>query len=76
MNPTPVQPESALNAIRLFVGPIPAILLIVSMIVIYNYPITREKHAEMRAKLAKRKADDQENPSPSTSETLLGATNI
>ncbi|HAC63849.1 MAG TPA: MFS transporter [Cyanothece sp. UBA12306] len=47
----PVQPESALLAIRLAVGPLPAIILIVGLVLAYFYPITREVHAEIRLKL-------------------------
>lgn len=52
--PVPVQPESALNAIRLFIGPIPVVLLLASLVLVYFYPITRSKHAEIRAALARR----------------------
>jgi GPH family glycoside/pentoside/hexuronide:cation symporter len=53
--PTPAQPESALFAIRLFVGPVPALILACSLVVAYFYPITRRLHAEMRAALARRR---------------------
>lgn len=51
----PVQPESALQAIRTVVGPIPVILLIAGCVLTYFYPITREMHAEIMMKLAQRK---------------------
>jgi GPH family glycoside/pentoside/hexuronide:cation symporter len=47
----PVQPESALLAIRLAVGPLPTICLILSLVLTYFYPITREMHAEIMLKL-------------------------
>ncbi len=56
--PVPTQPESALNAIRLFIGPIPAGILVMGIVVAYFYPITREKHQQVRAALALRKAAD------------------
>jgi GPH family glycoside/pentoside/hexuronide:cation symporter len=52
--PIPTQPESALLAIRLAVGPLPAIVLIIGLILAYFYPITREVHAEIRLKLQER----------------------
>ncbi|WP_121969397.1 MFS transporter [Leptolyngbya sp. BC1307] len=49
------QPESALNAIRFFMGPVPLVLVICGVVLIYFYPITREAHAEIMLKLAERK---------------------
>jgi GPH family glycoside/pentoside/hexuronide:cation symporter len=43
-NPTPAQPPEAIAAIRLFTGPIPAALLILAILIAWQYPITREKH--------------------------------
>lgn len=50
----PVQPANALLAIRLAIGPIPALALIIGAILAYFYPITREFHAEIRLKLQER----------------------
>ncbi|MFN5241526.1 MAG: MFS transporter [Aphanizomenon sp.] len=47
----PIQPESALLAIRIVVGPIPTVCLIVGLVLVYFYPITREMHAEIMLKL-------------------------
>ena len=47
----PIQPESALWAIRLVVAPLPAVVLIIGIILAYFYPITREYHSEIRLKL-------------------------
>lgn len=47
----PVQPDSALLAIRIAVGPIPTICLIIGLILTFFYPITREMHAEIMLKL-------------------------
>jgi glycoside/pentoside/hexuronide:cation symporter, GPH family len=54
--PEPVQPESALLAIRLAIGPIPTIALILGLVLAYFYPISREVHAEILLKLQERKA--------------------
>jgi GPH family glycoside/pentoside/hexuronide:cation symporter len=55
-NPNPVQPASALLALRVLIGPVSAAVLLLSFLAVRAYPITREKHAEMRAELARRKA--------------------
>jgi glycoside/pentoside/hexuronide:cation symporter, GPH family len=52
--PLPVQPAGALTAIRFFVGPVPIVLLAVSLVVCFRYPITREVHLGMRERLAAR----------------------
>jgi GPH family glycoside/pentoside/hexuronide:cation symporter len=52
--PLPVQPESAVEAIRLFVGPVPAVLLAGAMIFAWFYPITRESHQATLEQLAER----------------------
>lgn len=53
--PLPIQPESALFAIRLSVGPLPTIFLILGLFLTYFYPITREMHAEIMMKLKARR---------------------
>jgi GPH family glycoside/pentoside/hexuronide:cation symporter len=56
---SPTQPESALQALRILVGPVGAVIIALSLVVAYRYPITREKHNEIRAQLAARKAGKQ-----------------
>ena len=51
---TPAQPESALETIRLFIGPVPAVILAISIVIVYFYPISRERHLEAREELALR----------------------
>ncbi|MBP0018374.1 MAG: MFS transporter [Cyanobacteria bacterium SBLK] len=53
--PIPVQPDSALFAIRIANTVFPVICLILGMILAYFYPITREVHAQIRLQLAERK---------------------
>jgi glycoside/pentoside/hexuronide:cation symporter, GPH family len=55
-NPEPMQPASALLAMRVLIGPVSAAVLLLSFLAVRAYPITREKHAEIRAELEKRKA--------------------
>jgi GPH family glycoside/pentoside/hexuronide:cation symporter len=51
----PIQPETALSAIRLFMGPVPAIILVASLVIAYFYPITRTRHARMLRILERRR---------------------
>jgi GPH family glycoside/pentoside/hexuronide:cation symporter len=53
--PVPVQPPQAVQVIRLFMGPIPAVLLVLSIAFAWFYPITREFHASLREQLAARR---------------------
>ena len=53
--PTPVQPDSALLAIRIAIGPLPTLALIGGVILAYFYPITKEVHAEILLKLQERR---------------------
>jgi glycoside/pentoside/hexuronide:cation symporter, GPH family len=50
------QTPEALLGMRLFVGPVPAVILAISLPLLVRFPITRQKHAEVRAKLAERAA--------------------
>ena len=49
------QPDSALWAIRFFMGPVPLILLIGGMVLTYFYPVTKATHAATLLKLAERR---------------------
>jgi glycoside/pentoside/hexuronide:cation symporter, GPH family len=53
--PEPIQPQGALDAIRVMVGPLPAIVLGLGIALAYFYPITKEKHAEIVRQLAERR---------------------
>ncbi len=53
--PTPVQPDSALLAIRIAIGPLPTLALVGGVILAYFYPITKEVHAEILLKLQERR---------------------
>ncbi|MBV5260283.1 MFS transporter [Synechococcus moorigangaii CMS01] len=50
----PIQPESALFAIRMAIAPLPTIALIIGLALAYFYPITQQYHTEIRLKLAER----------------------
>lgn len=56
--PIPVQPESALLAIRIAIAPLPTVFLIVGLVLTYFYPITKEVHADIRLQLKARKERD------------------
>jgi GPH family glycoside/pentoside/hexuronide:cation symporter len=49
--PLPEQPAAVLTALRVFVSFIPAVILLASFLAVRAYPITKEKHAELRARL-------------------------
>lgn len=52
--PIPIQPESALFAIRFSVSILPALVLIIGIILAYFYPINRAYHAQIILKLNER----------------------
>jgi len=54
--PLPSQPEAAVNAIRIFMGPIPAVLLILAILCVWRFNITRQSHHDMVEKLKSRGA--------------------
>ncbi|MEO1392099.1 MAG: MFS transporter [Cyanobacteria bacterium J06634_5] len=58
---TIAQPDSALQAIRIFMGPIPLVLVICGVVLIYFYPLTREAHTEIKLKLAERKRLEEQD---------------
>jgi GPH family glycoside/pentoside/hexuronide:cation symporter len=57
--PIPVQPESALLAIRIAIGPLPTVILILGLILAYFYPISQTVHQEILLKLEERKKVNQ-----------------
>jgi GPH family glycoside/pentoside/hexuronide:cation symporter len=54
--PPPQQPPAVLLAIRIFMGPVPAVLLGLAILCAWRYPITRERHRALRDELAGREA--------------------
>jgi len=56
-DPFPAQPASALTALRIFVSVVPAMVLGISIVVAYFYPITRAKYAEIQRQLAEQRAN-------------------
>jgi GPH family glycoside/pentoside/hexuronide:cation symporter len=54
--PLPVQPQAAVTVIRVFIGPVPAILLFLAVLFAWKYPITRESHRATLQELAEREA--------------------
>jgi len=51
----PIQPDSAVFAIRIALAAIPSICLIIGIILTYYYPITREIHDDIKQKLWERR---------------------
>jgi glycoside/pentoside/hexuronide:cation symporter, GPH family len=54
--PNGVQPTSALLAIRMMIGPFAAILLVISMVFAWRFPINRKSHEAIRNELAAKRA--------------------
>ncbi|MGD2039662.1 MAG: MFS transporter [Anaerolineae bacterium] len=54
--PLPAQPVEAVQAIRLFMGPVPVVLLALAILFAWRYPISRERHRALRDQLAERDA--------------------
>jgi GPH family glycoside/pentoside/hexuronide:cation symporter len=52
-----IQPASAIFGLQLLIGPIPAICLVFGIVLAFIYPMNRTRHAELRTKLADRKAE-------------------
>ena len=52
--PLPVQPPEAVQAIRVFMGPVPIVLLVLAILFAWRYPIGREQHRALRDELATR----------------------
>ena len=52
--PPPVQPPQAIQAIRIFAGPVPAVLLLLAIVCAWFYPISRESHKALLEQLAER----------------------
>ena len=55
-NPSPVQPESAILAIKATMGLIPAAAALLAMIIFIKYPLTDEKFRQIRNETEERKA--------------------
>jgi GPH family glycoside/pentoside/hexuronide:cation symporter len=51
-----VQPGSAILAIRMLTGPIPAVFLLAAIAIALRYPLSRKQFAEITAQLEKRRA--------------------
>lgn len=54
--PFPTQPDAVLLALRLFVSLVPVIILLGSFPIVYKYPLTQERHAQIRAELESRRS--------------------
>jgi GPH family glycoside/pentoside/hexuronide:cation symporter len=51
-SPTPLQPLQAIQAIRIFAGPVPAMLLTASILFAMRYPISRKTHRSLLNQIA------------------------
>jgi len=53
----PNQPQSptTIAGIKLLYGPVPAVLMVLALVIFWRFPLTRERHAEIRAALDARR---------------------
>ena len=58
--PNPVQPESAIFAIKAVMGLLPAAVAIIAMLIFIRYPLTDDKFREIRDETEARKAAELE----------------
>lgn len=60
-NPVPIQPDSALLAIRLAISLLPTLFLVIGMIFTFLYPITKEVHTDILLQLSEKKRNKNLN---------------
>ncbi len=60
----PVQPASAVLAIRLMIGPVPSVLLLGGILFAIFYPLSRSSHAKTRLEIAARQEPREPEPQP------------
>lgn len=53
--PNPVQPESAVTAIRVTIGLLPAVVALIEMVIFWKYPLTDARFREIRNETELRK---------------------
>ncbi len=53
--PNQAQSATTITGIRLLYGPVPAALMLLAFVVFWRFPLTRERHAEIRAALDARR---------------------
>jgi GPH family glycoside/pentoside/hexuronide:cation symporter len=58
-----VKSAESLQALRIMISIVPAILVALAILVAMRYPLTREAHTELRRKLAERRASQQSHAS-------------
>lgn len=62
--PLPKQPPEALEAIRLVTTLLPIALLVISLVLVYFYPITKDVHSQILLRLQERKRLAQQDEPP------------
>lgn len=68
------QPEAVIYTLRVMIGPFPALLLILSFVAVFFYPITRERHEEIRLEIAARNKAIRESTRNNIDETTTAET--
>jgi GPH family glycoside/pentoside/hexuronide:cation symporter len=57
----PVQPASVLSVIRLEIGLLPALAMMLSLILAWRYPITRDRHKTILLQLTEQQTRQRDN---------------
>jgi GPH family glycoside/pentoside/hexuronide:cation symporter len=57
--PNAAQSQQTLLGMRIFFGPVPAVIIAVALPLLIWYPITRQKHAQVTAQLAARQSESE-----------------
>ena len=52
-----MQPESALIALRVLVGVVPSVMLVLSIVVAWRYPLSKEAHQALLRQLAQKRLE-------------------
>jgi GPH family glycoside/pentoside/hexuronide:cation symporter len=55
------QPESVLYTLRVMIGPLPAFVLLLSFVAVWFYPITKQKHEEIKREIAAKRREIHEH---------------
>jgi GPH family glycoside/pentoside/hexuronide:cation symporter len=77
-DPLDIQPDSVILALRVMFGPVPIVLLVLSLVFAWFYPLDREMVEDIRERLAERRAllankNDNKSQSSSVRNSLYGA---
>ncbi len=65
-NPSPIQPDSAIIAIKATIGLLPALAALIAMLIFIKYPLNDERFKQIRDETEARKLADLSDPQRAT----------